>query len=287
VHLHTASDGSLSRWRGYVVTPKWSLEDNAAPVSRAGLCGVLGREWRYAVETIEHRSVSETQRHQDCASASALLSGWAQVVNESGSATACANLEASPRCTGGASALGRRSRNVLRSAPSSTATIRAIAVGTTASRACRPYGVQRHAVFHRSCAVVPPVVVYGSMSQRRFDLDEHAMDVDTAETLAGVVRLLRQAAGLAWAAADRTGDASPRQLFALGVDLAADQARHLVPNGTEIDGPVPVGDEPASLLRSAALLLRRLSPIVASPNLDDLVATVADLVWEANTVVDA
>jgi hypothetical protein len=34
------------------------------------------------------------------------------------------------------------------------------------------------------------------MSQRRFDLDEHAMDVDTAETLAGIVRLLRQAAVL-------------------------------------------------------------------------------------------
>jgi hypothetical protein len=176
---------------------------------------------------------------------------------------------------------------VLRSAPASTATIRAIAVGPTASRACRPYGVQRQAVFHRLCAVVPPVVVYGSMSQRRFDLDEHAMDVDAAETLAGVVRLLRQAAGLAWAAADRTGYSSPGQLFILGVDLAADQARHLVPDSTGIDGPVPVGDEPAGLLRSAALLLRSISPIVASPNLDDLGATVADLVWEASTIVNA
>jgi hypothetical protein len=59
-------------------------------------------------------------------------------------------------------------------------------------------------------------------------LDKHAMDVDTAETLAGVVRLLRQAAVLAWAVADRAGAGSPGQLFALAVDLAADKARHLV-----------------------------------------------------------
>jgi hypothetical protein len=123
------------------------------------------------------------------------------------------------------------------------------------------------------------------MSQRRFDLDEHAMDVATAETLAGVVRLLRQAAVVAWAAADRAGAASSGQLFALGVDLAADRARHLIPDGIDIDGPVPVGDEPASLLRSAELLLRRLAPIAASDAVDDLRATVADLVWEANTGV--
>jgi hypothetical protein len=111
------------------------------------------------------------------------------------------------------------------------------------------------------------------------------MGVDTAETLAGVVRLLRQAAVFAWAAADRAGPRSPGQLFALGVDLAADEAGHLVPDGTEIDGPVPVGGEPAGLLQSAELLLRRLVPIAASDALDDLRATVADLVWEANTGV--
>ena len=74
-------------------------------------------------------------------------------------------------------------------------------------------------------------------------LDKHAMDVDTAEALAGVVRLLRHAAVCAWAAADRAGARSPGQLFALGVDLAADQARHLVPDGTDIDGLVPVGGD--------------------------------------------
>jgi hypothetical protein len=118
-------------------------------------------------------------------------------------------------------------------------------------------------------------------------LDEHAMDVDTAETLAGVVRLLRQAAVLAWAAVDRAGAGSPGQLFALGLDLAADKARHLLPDGTEVDGPVPVGGEPAGLLRSAELLLRRLAPMAASDAVDDLRATVADLVWEANTGVGA
>ena len=73
------------------------------------------------------------------------------------------------------------------------------------------------------------------------------MGVDLPETLAAVVCLLRQAAMLAWAAVDRAGAGSPGQLFALGVDLAADQARHLVPDGTDVDGPVPVGDEPADL----------------------------------------
>jgi hypothetical protein len=116
-------------------------------------------------------------------------------------------------------------------------------------------------------------------------LDTHTMDVDTAETIAGVVRLLRQAAVLAWAAADRAQAGSPGQLFALGVDLAADLAGHLVPEGTEIDGPVPVGDEPAGLLRSAELLLHRIPPIARSDALDDARATVADLVWEANTGV--
>ena len=81
--------------------------------------------------------------------------------------------------------------------------------------------------------------------------EKHAMDVDTAEALAGVVGLLRQAALRAWAATDRAGARSPGQLFAFGVDLAADQARDLVPDVIDIDGPVPACGEPAGLLRSA------------------------------------
>jgi hypothetical protein len=44
---------------------------------------------------------------------------------------------------------------------------------------------------------------------------------------------------------------SPGQLFAFGVDLAADQARDLVPDVIDIDGPVPACGEPAGLLMSA------------------------------------
>ena len=50
------------------------------------------------------------------------------------------------------------------------------------------------------------------------------MDGDTAETVAGVVRLLRRAAELVWLAVDIDGAGSPRQLLALGNDLAADEA---------------------------------------------------------------
>jgi hypothetical protein len=73
------------------------------------------------------------------------------------------------------------------------------------------------------------------------------MDADTAETLAGVVRLLRRAAELVWAAVDVEGAGSPRQVLALGIDLAADEARNLLPDAIAVDGPVPVGDEPAGL----------------------------------------
>ncbi len=66
------------------------------------------------------------------------------------------------------------------------------------------------------------------------------MDVDTAETLAGVVRLTRQAAVLAWAAADRASAGSSGQLFALGVDLAADQARHLKQSKTKPSASIPI-----------------------------------------------
>ena len=73
------------------------------------------------------------------------------------------------------------------------------------------------------------------------------MDVDTAETLAGVVRLLRRAAELVWVAVDAEGAGSPRQVLGLGIDLAGDEARNLLPGAISIDGLVPVGGEPADL----------------------------------------
>jgi hypothetical protein len=45
------------------------------------------------------------------------------------------------------------------------------------------------------------------------------IDAETAETLAGVVRLLRRAAELVWKAVDTDGAGSPRQVLALGIDL--------------------------------------------------------------------
>lgn len=109
------------------------------------------------------------------------------------------------------------------------------------------------------------------------------MDADTAETVAGVVRLLRRAAELEWLAIDTAGAGSPRQLLALGIDLAGDEARNLLPDAIPIDGPAPVGAEPASLLRSAEQRLRRAASSGAATGLDGLRARVANLVREANT----
>ena len=113
------------------------------------------------------------------------------------------------------------------------------------------------------------------------------IDADPADTLAGVVRLLRRAAQLVWAAADTEGAESPRQVLALGIDLTADEARNVLPDAIAVDGPVPVGDEPVGLLRSAERLLRRVDTPGAGAALHGLRARVADLVWEANSGVDA
>jgi hypothetical protein len=111
----------------------------------------------------------------------------------------------------------------------------------------------------------------------------HQLDADTAESVAGVVRLLRRAAVLAWAEADARGPGSPRQIFALGIDLAADEARNLLEDHVQVDGPVPVGNDPAGLLRSAEQLLRQVGLTGAPTALHGLRARVFELVWEANT----
>jgi hypothetical protein len=113
------------------------------------------------------------------------------------------------------------------------------------------------------------------------------MDADTHETLAGVVRLLRRAAELVWAAVDADGAGSPRQVLALGIDLAADEARNLLPDAIAVEGLVPAGDEQAGLLRSAEQLLRRIDTPGAGTAVHGLRARLGDLVWEANTGVDA
>src|SRR5215211_1458614 len=83
-------------------------------------------------------------------------------------------------------------------------------------------------------------------------------DTEDVETVAGVVRLLRRAAQLSWTQADAGGPRSPHQLSALGIDAAADEASDLLPCRIRLDGPTPVGHNPAQLLGSAEQLLRRL-----------------------------
>jgi hypothetical protein len=90
-------------------------------------------------------------------------------------------------------------------------------------------------------------------------MSRQRMDADTAETVAGVVRLLHRAAELMWAAVDADSAGSPRQMLGLGIDLATDEARNLLLDAIPVDGPAPVGDEPAGLLRSAEQLLRRVT----------------------------
>lgn len=108
-------------------------------------------------------------------------------------------------------------------------------------------------------------------------------DPDLAESLAGVVRLLRRAAGLLWAQSDPGGPRSAGQLLALGVDVLVDDVCDLVGDPATLEGPEPVGDDPAQLLRSAAELLVHLSMAGGPPALASLQARVTGLVWEVNT----
>jgi hypothetical protein len=114
-------------------------------------------------------------------------------------------------------------------------------------------------------------------------VDGEQVDREVAESVAGVVRLLRRAAELVWAEADAQGARSARQLLALGIDVAAGEAKSLLPNGGGLEGPVPVGDEPARLLRSAEELLGMLCGEEAPSGLPVLRLRVAELLWEANT----
>ena len=109
------------------------------------------------------------------------------------------------------------------------------------------------------------------------------MDAEVVETVAGVARLLRRAAELAWMRSDAAGPRSWRQLLALGIDSAADEALGVLPRRVRLDGPTPVGDNPAELLASADQLLRRICVVDAPSRLLGLRALVAELVWEANT----
>ena len=57
--------------------------------------------------------------------------------------------------------------------------------------------------------------------------------------------------------------------------------------GRPLEGPMPVGEDPAGLLRSAEQLLGHLCVAGASSRLHNLRARVVALVWEANTSAGA
>jgi hypothetical protein len=109
------------------------------------------------------------------------------------------------------------------------------------------------------------------------------MDTEVVETVAGVARLLRRAAELVWTQVDVAGPRSSRQLLALGIDCAADEALGLLPRRFRLDGPTPVGDNPADLLVSAEQLFGRICVPGTPLRLLGLRSLVAELVWEANT----
>jgi hypothetical protein len=113
------------------------------------------------------------------------------------------------------------------------------------------------------------------------------LDAEVLETLAGVMRLLRRAAELAWVLAEEGGPQSSRQLLALGIDSAADRASSLLPRRARLEGPTPVGQNPAELLASAEHLLQQICLKGAPSQLLSLRDLVGELVWEANTSAGA
>jgi hypothetical protein len=100
------------------------------------------------------------------------------------------------------------------------------------------------------------------------------IDVDTAESTAGLGLLLRGAAEVASARSEAEGPGSSRRLLALGFDLAADEARSLLSDAINVDGLVPVGADPVVLLRSAEQLLGRVYRAAASAPIAQRVGTV-------------
>ena len=70
------------------------------------------------------------------------------------------------------------------------------------------------------------------------------MDAESLETVAGAARLLRRAAEPTWRQADAAGPRSSRQILALGIDAAAEEASGLLCRRARLVGPKPVGNNP-------------------------------------------
>jgi hypothetical protein len=64
-------------------------------------------------------------------------------------------------------------------------------------------------------------------------MEARRVDRETAESVAGVARLLRRAAAPVSVRADREGPRSPAPVVWLGLHVAADEAVRLLPDGFE------------------------------------------------------
>jgi hypothetical protein len=108
------------------------------------------------------------------------------------------------------------------------------------------------------------------------------LDVELAESLGGVVLLLRRAGMLAWAWAEAEGVSSYHNFIALAIDEVADQTAYLLPGRTILHGPGPLSDSVPALLESARELVGLVTADKAHPVLrlgaaiGDLVRDVAD-----------
>ena len=108
-------------------------------------------------------------------------------------------------------------------------------------------GIPKLGGFPQVCAGCAACGCFWLNDSEEVRLDKHAMDVDTAETLAGVVGLLRRAAlalGL-----PRIAQGLDR-LDSSSLSVSTGQPT-LVPDIIDIDAPVPACGEPAGLLMSA------------------------------------
>jgi len=106
--------------------------------------------------------------------------------------------------------------------------------------------------------------------------DRRPADLDAADSLSTIARLLARSSDMAWDQASTNPNPALRFL-GLGLDVATSQALELLPAGHDVDAIVPVETDPLKLLR-AAEELTRLHPIEDfPPGTSQLIVTICDL----------
>ncbi len=104
-------------------------------------------------------------------------------------------------------------------------------------------------------------------------------DLNAADSLGTVARLLAHASDMAWDQATTNPDPALRFL-GLGLDVATSQALELLPPGHVVGALMPFETDPLKLLR-AAEQLTRLHPIEDfPPGTSQLIAGICDLLNE-------